>query len=328
VKFSSRGDPRDRPPGEFDLIRRFASQLRLPKNVLIGPGDDCAVVRVGSRKLLLTTDLLIENIHFRRDWMSPEEIGFKAMRVNLSDIAAMGGEPRFALVSLGLPVDARGRYAEKLFRGLRRAAEESGAVVVGGDTNAAAKLIVNVVVMGETGGKVLLRRGAQVGDDLYVTGSLGGSALGLEALKRGRCKGSEAFIARHKKPPLRVTIGRQLALRPGLTAMMDLSDGLAGDLPHLLKASGVGACLDASQIPFPKLFQGVAGRMGLNATALAIAGGEDYELLFTASPRVKIPNKIGGVPITKIGKITSHAGRIEESGGVFDFDRHRGFRHF
>lgn len=315
--------------GEFDLIDRLTSRLRFSKkSVAQGPGDDCAVVAVGVRRLLLTTDMLIENIHFRRDWMTPEEIGFKAMRVNLSDIAAMGGVPRFALVSLGLPRDARGRYAERLFSGMRKAAEETGAVIVGGDTNASSKLVVNVALVGEAGPRVLLRSGARPGDVLYVTGTLGGSALGLEALKRGRRVGFERMIACHKKPPLRLDVGRALAKMKGVTALMDLSDGLAGDLPHLLKASGVGAAIDTRFLPLPRGFQRLAARFRLNPGHLAVSGGEDYELLFTASPRVKIPSKISGIPVSKLGKITPNAGRISDAGGILGSGGIKGFRHF
>lgn len=324
-----------RPYNEFSLIDRLTSRLNLPRKfVAQGPGDDCAVVRIGRlvrtwrAMSLLTTDLLIENIHFRRDWMTPEEIGFKAMRVNLSDIAAMGGIPRFALISLGLPPKARGAYAEKIFQGLRKAAEETGAAIVGGDTNASSKLVVNVALVGEAGPRVLLRSGARPGDVLYVTGTLGGSALGLEALKRGRRVGFERMIACHKKPPLRLDVGRALAKMKGVTALMDLSDGLAGDLPHLLKASGVGAAIDTRLLPLPRGFQRLAARFRLNPGHLAVSGGEDYELLFTASPRVKIPSKISGIPVSKLGKITPNAGRISDAGGILGSGGIKGFRHF
>ncbi len=316
--------------GEFQLIRQLTSRLKFKKNVLVGPGDDCAVVTSGVRSLLLTTDLLIEGVHFRRNWMSPEEIGFKAMRVNLSDVAAMGGIPRFALVSVGLPRDARGRYASKLFQGLRKAAEEAEAAIVGGDTNASDRLIVNVALMGEVGPRILLRSGARAGDRLYVTGALGGAALGLAALKRKKRLGLGAFIARHKKPPLRVAVGSILARTPGVTALMDLSDGLAGDLPHLLEASGIGAEVDASAIPvFPGLAS-AARRLGEDPLRFALGGGEDYELLFTASPRVKIPDKIGGTPVTNLGIITPKSRGlrwIRRDGTVLKGD-FSGFRHF
>jgi thiamine-monophosphate kinase len=288
------------------------------------------VVRLGERKLLLTTDLLIEGIHFRRDWMKPEEIGFKAMRVNLSDIAAMGGAPRFALISLGLPREWRGRAAERLFQGLRSAGEEAGAVIVGGDTNASGRLVVNVALAGEAGPRLLLRSGARPGDRLFVTGRLGGSAAGLAALEGKRRRGFESLIARHKRPPLRVAVGYILAKTRGVTSAIDLSDGLAGDLPHLLEASGVGADVQMEAIPlFPGL-RSASARLRRNPLGLALGGGEDYELLFTASPRVKIPNKIGGIPITNLGIITpkSRGLRWVSGGGTIRRGDFPGFRHF
>jgi thiamine-monophosphate kinase len=315
--------------GEFELIRRLTSRLKLGKDVLVGPGDDCAVIRVGENRLLLTTDILIEGVHFRRD-SAPEEIGFKAMRVNLSDVAAMGGAPRWALVSVGLPPDARGRFAEKLFQGLRRAAEEAGATIVGGDTNASGRLVVNVALVGEAGPRLLLRSGARPGDRLYVTGTLGGSALGLAALKGRRSAGFEAFIARHKKPPLRLAAGRVLAGLRGITAAIDLSDGLAGDLPHVLEASGVGAEVDLGSLPLFPGFAAAARRLGEDPLGLALGGGEDYEILFAASPRVKVPRKIGGVPVANLGIIAPKSRGLRWTGGggavlKGDFS---GFRHF
>lgn len=322
---------------EFALIDRLTSQLRLSKkSVPVGPGDDCAVVRLDGRvrawramPLLLTTDLLVEGVHFRRDWMTPEEIGFKAARVNLSDIAAMGGIPRFLLVSLGLPKDARGRDAERLFSGLRRAAEEAGAAIVGGDTNASPNLVVNVAVVGASGKRIVSRRGAKPGDDLYVTGTLGGAALGFEVLRRRKKKKGDyaPFLAAHKKPPLRVAVGRVLGGIPGVHAMMDLSDGLAGDLPHILKASRVGAVIDVDALPLPPGFRKFCAGLGVDPLRLAVSGGEDYELLFTAASGAKIPKKIGGVPVAKIGKITPHAGRLEVLGGQ-GLRLSAGFRHF
>lgn len=294
--------------GEFQLIRKFTSGLKLPKNsVLLGPGDDCAAVRSGARTLL-TTDLLIEGVHFRRDWMTPEQIGFKAMRVNLSDIAAMGGTPRFALVSLGLPKAFRGRASECLFAGLRRAAEEEGVAIVGGDTNASDHLIVNVAVIGEAGPKILTRAGAKRGDLLYVTGRLGDSALGLKALAKRRIRGFETFVRRHVEPPSRVRVGKALAKLSGVHALMDLSDGLAGDLPHLLKAGRVGADVRIDALPRSPGFETAARRAGADPLALMIGGGEDYELLFAASPRVRIPRKISGIPVATIGRITPMPG--------------------
>lgn len=317
--------------GEFQLIRKLTGPLRFSKkDVMVGPGDDAAVVRPRGRGLILTTDLLVENVHFRRNWMTPEGIGFKAMRVNLSDIAAMGGVPRFALVSLGLPRETRGRYAERLFGGLRSAGKEAGVAIVGGDTNASDRLIVNVALIGEAGPRVLLRSGARAGDRLYVTGALGGSALGLAALKKGRRAGFGVFIARHRRPPLRIAVGSALARMPGVTALMDLSDGLAGDLPHLMESSGVGAEVNVGAIPRARGLVSAARRLREDPLALVLNGGEDYELLFAASPRVKIPKKISGIPITNLGIITPKTRGLRwlRSDGTVLAGDFSGFRHF
>lgn len=262
--------------------------------------------------------------------MTSEQIGFKAMRVNLSDIAAMGGKPLFALLSVGLPPSLRGREAERIFAGLRQAGEEAGCAIVGGDTNASDRLILNVALAGEApSGRFITRGGARVGDGLYVTGTIGGSALGLKALQKGRRQGYEGDIRVHRKPPLRLDIGQFLTRIPGVHAMIDLSDGLAGDLGHILDRSGVGAEVDVGRLPLPAGFDRRARSLGADPTALALSGGEDYELLFAASPRVKIPPKILGVPVTKIGRITRKRGGLRwvgRHGGVLL--RTRGFRHF
>ncbi len=321
--------------GEFGLIRRLTSHLKSGKDVLLGPGDDCAVIRVRATgrsplRQLLTTDLLIEGVHFHRDWMSARQIGFKAMRVNLSDIAAMGGRPRFVLVSVGLPKSFPLREATALFKGLERAAKEAGAVIVGGDTNASDRLILNVALIGDVpSGRCLTRSGARVGDRIYVSGTLGDAALGLEILKR-RKTGGGAFVRRHKIPPDRVRVGRFVAGLSGVHALIDLSDGLAGDLRHILDAGDVGADILLDRIPLSPRFRETTERLGLNPMRLALGGGEDYELLWTASPRVKMPRKIRGVPVTFVGTITPKQSGVR----FFAPDGRRlkvsfgGFRHF
>jgi thiamine-monophosphate kinase len=296
--------------GEFELIRKITKSLKLPSSVLIGPGDDCAVVRLCNKKRarqasslhLLTTDMLIEGKHFRRDWMTSREIGEKAMRVNLSDIAAMGGKPLFALVSVGLPKSFRVSEAKELFLGLRKAAEKSRTAIVGGDTNRADRLTVNVAIVGEAG-RFLTRSGAKVGDAIYVTGTLGDSVLGLAALRKKKKKGYEFFIRKHFCPPDRLSVGLKLAANRQVHSLIDLSDGLAGDLEHLLKASRVGADIWRDKIPSSPGFIRKAEGLGLDPEKLQLTGGEDYELLFTASAHVKIPPKINGASVTRIGSI-------------------------
>lgn len=309
-------------PGEFQLIDRFISHfsklLRSKKNILLGPGDDAAHVRLDSQNMLVTTDMLIEHVHFRRDWMSDRQIGFKAMRVNISDIAAMGGAPRYAVISLGIPQKTKSQNIIQLMKGLSDAASEAGIEIIGGDTNAVssgAPWIVNVTLIGEkTQGRVLTRSGARVGDDIYVTGFLGESSLGLEALKKKikTFSSAKSFIHRHMVPPARVKVGQKLAHIKGVHSMMDLSDGLLGDLGHILHASHVSAEIYTHQIPITKHYKEICKKLSVDPLALALAGGEDYELLFTVSPRVKIPYKIDGIPLNKIGKIKNfHFNRLK-----------------
>ncbi len=315
--------------GEFGLIKSFLSRLpKMSSSVLLGPGDDAAVIRSSKKKWIVTTDMLIEKIHFKKEWMSFEQIGFKALRVNISDIAAMGGIPRYALVSLGLPRSSKIEEAEQLFQGLLSAAKKSGVVIVGGDTNQSSLWIVNVTLLGETSGRVLTRQRAHVGDDIYVTGTLGDSSLGLAALQK-RKKGYEKFLQRHFCPPERVEVGKKLVLNSHVHSMMDLSDGLLGDLQHILRASHVGALVKIDQIPVSKNFEQKAKALHVNPNRLKLEGGEDYELLFTMSPRVKAPDKINGVPITKIGKIMpfQHGLKLVE-GNTHYKGRVSGFEHF
>lgn len=316
--------------GEFGLIERFLSKLGLRgSNVLLGPGDDCAVIRVGRARILLTTDMLVEGTHFRRDWMSPKEIGAKAILVNLSDIAAMGGDPRFALLSVGLPRSFSVSEADQLFRGMKEVAQKNGVAIVGGDTNASARLVVNIVLIGLSHDRrVLKRSGARAGDVIYVTGTLGDAALGLEALRRGKRRGYERFVRRHRRPPCRIGIGRKLARNRRVHSLIDLSDGLAGDLGHILEASGVGAEIDREAVPVSPGFLDGARRLGEDPDRLKLAGGEDYELLFTADPR--LPSKIDGVPLTKIGTILPKRFGLRwvDSQGRRYSRKIYGFRHF
>ena len=318
--------------GEFKLIKRFLSGLpKFPSGVLLGPGDDCAVVRWGSSLQLLTTDMLIEGVHFRRDWMTPKEIGEKAMLVNLSDIAAMGGTPRYALVSVGLPRSFSIAEAERLFVGMARTGEKYGVEIVGGDTNASERLIVAITLLGEPAGdRVLTRSGARVGDAVYVSGTLGESALGLEALRKGKGRGYERFIGRHRRPPCRIDVGKRLARAAAVHSLIDLSDGLAGDLRHILEESGVGAEVDIEKVPVSPGFFEKARRLGRDADLLKLAGGEDYELLWTASPGAGMPRKINGVPVAKIGTILPKGAglRLIDSRGKRFRKKISGFRHF
>ncbi len=274
-------------PGELGLIERIRRRAALPHQpgIVLGIGDDAAIFRPrGSpADLLFTTDLLIEDVHFRRATHRPEDIGWKALARGLSDIAAMGGEPRFFLLSLALPSWAVGRWMEQFYAGLLRLANRENTPLLGGDLSHAGKLTCDIVVCGAVPrGRALRRDGARAGDVIYVSGALGGSALGL-ATRRGNA------WKRHLRPEPRLALGCALRSRLRATAAMDLSDGLSLDLHRMCLASGLRA-----EIEEPPVFAGASLDQALH-------GGEDYELLFTAPPRVPIPAEFSGVRLTRIG---------------------------
>jgi thiamine-monophosphate kinase len=295
--------------GEFGLIERI--RLRCPGSpgLRLGIGDDCAALELPPGRLLLTsTDLLIEEVHFRRDWTDLFRLGRKAVSVNVSDIAAMGGDPHYLYLGLGLPPDLPLSDIDAFVDGFLQAAAGYGAVLAGGDTcRSPGPLFISVTVEGSVPPTELVRRqGARPGDLLYVTGALGDSALALALLQSGE-EVEENLAKRHHDPQARSTVGRRLAKDGLATAMLDLSDGLLADLGHLLAASQVGARLQREAIPLSD-----AARRLLAAQPrwqeLALAGGEDYELLFTARPEkeqeVAALAAELGLPLTAIGRIT------------------------
>jgi thiamine-monophosphate kinase len=258
-----------------------------------GIGDDTAVLLpLPGARLLATTDLLVEDVHFRRAWASPFDIGWKAMAVNLSDIAGKGGRPLWALVGLALPAPADPAEVESLYEGMRQAAAAHGVAIVGGDTSMSpGGWFVNVTLLGEHEGSPRLRSGATPGDAVAVTGTLGRSAAGLAALEAGRARlGAvrpatlETVTAAHLRPTARVAEGRWLGAAAAVHAMMDCSDGLATDLGHICRESRVGARVELDRLPVDPAAREVAGALGADALSWATSGGEDFELLLTCDP--------------------------------------------
>lgn len=273
--------------------------------ILTGIGDDCAVLRPPpGRDLLVTTDFSLEGIHFRRDWHPPESVGHRCVARGLSDLAAMGGEPLAVFLSLALPRDVPQPWVRRFMRGLIDLAERHGARLAGGDTAESADgAIADIVVVGSVPkGQSILRSGAKAGDRIYVSGELGGSAAAVLEMRssKGSKKVSARDYPRHFYPEPRVELGKILRQKKLASAMIDTSDGLSTDLAHICEESGVGAQIAEELIPRARV--GRPGReVGLD---LALHGGEDYELLFTAPKGQKIPRHLAGVALTEIGKIT------------------------
>lgn len=260
------------------------------EQLLKGIGDDCAVVRKdGNRVWLLTMDTLVESVHFNSTFHPPEKLGRKAVSVNVSDIGAMGGKPVFVLLSAGMPHGFDEVWFRAFVQGLTDACREYGCFIIGGDTVASpGGCTFTLTVIGEAeADKVVYRSGARPGDTVWVSGELGFAAAGLKLLSAGIEPGNKTFDTfreKHLNPQARVALGRQLAASGLAHAMMDLSDGLATDLAHLCKQSGMGARLSARDLPGVESLAVAARLTGCDAQRWAVSGGEDYELLFTADP--------------------------------------------
>jgi thiamine-monophosphate kinase len=323
----------------IEIIRRAAH--RAPA-VRVGIGDDCAVLEPTAGSVLLaTTDLLIEDVHFRRRWATPTDIGWKALAVNVSDIAAMGGRPRWALIALACPTTVAVDEAEAFYAGVQALATEHDVAVVGGDTaSSPSGWIVNVTMLGEAVRAPLLRSTARPGDTIAVTGSLGRSAAGLALLEGTGAQGSVPADARadvtaaHLRPKPRTREGQWLSDAGGVTSMIDLSDGLATDLGHLCEESGVGARVDLGRVPIGASVHALARALGREGLAWATGGGEDYELLLTCAPDAfeRLAGgltRATGTTLTAVGQMTRPAEGIHylDAGGR-DVSVRPGFEHF
>jgi thiamine-monophosphate kinase len=259
-----------------------------------GIGDDCAILKIAAgHQLLVTTDLCVENVHFRRHWHPPASVGHRCLMRGLSDIAAMGGEPIACFLSLGLPARLPQKWVDGFLQGFAALARQFAVPLAGGDISAAPVITADIVVAGQVpAGRARLRSGARPGDLIYVTGDLGGSAAVLQRLYAGE-RVAPARSSRHFYPTPRLETGCWLRRNRMATAMIDMSDGLSIDLGHICQESRVSARIVAADIP-------VAKSANLD---LALHGGDDYELLFTASAKARVPARISGVPVTEIGVI-------------------------
>jgi len=317
-----------RPPetagdlGEFPLIDRLRAKLRSPArrtDVIVGNGDDAAVIDAGGgRCWVVTCDVQVRGVHFPAEGVSGISVGHKAMAVNLSDVAAMGAEPRYALISLGVGADTPLAFLDDLYEGINAKASQWQVFVLGGNvTRTDGPLFIDVFMVGEAEREeILLRSGARAGDQILVTGSLGDAAAGLHLLRHPEVRVREDAHARltlaHLRPSPRVEEGRAIASLRLATAMMDISDALAGDLGHICEASGVGAVLWAHELPVSPAMLELASVAKVPPLEWSLYGGEDYELLLTAPveavpPLQEAVRAVGGGTLTPIGEIVEAA---------------------
>ena len=314
--------------GELGFIDMIRQRFDVPVGML-GIGDDCAVIPAGKSEFVYSTDMLVEGVHFLRDAASPEDIGWKSLAVNLSDIAAMGGTPTATFLSIALPKDVQGEWAERFIAGYAELSGKFNVPLLGGDTTASLRdIAINVGILGcVPPGKSVKRSGASVGHGIYVTGNLGDSAGGLLAILNNwdKTQEVESLIQSHIKPMPRIEEGQVLMNTGIVGAMMDISDGIASDLSHVLKASGVGAEVHLDRIPMSDNLKWACDKYEKNAYALATGGGEDYELLFAASVGIE---DLVDFPIHRIGEVVPGNSLIwMENGCSVDFDIN-GFSHF
>jgi thiamine-monophosphate kinase len=327
----------DMPLSEKKLIRQIRRSARAGKthggkSVVAGIGDDCAVLSVPpGHELLVTTDFSIEKVHFRRDWHGPELVGRRCLTRGLSDIAAMGGEPRAAFLSLAVSSDVPQRWVDRFLKGLLDLAKEFKVPLAGGDTaQSAGGIQADIVVVGSVPkGKAVLRSGAKPGEHIYVTGELGGSAAALAQLEKSKPVKAEysRLLPGKASPQPRLAVGQWLRQKGLASAMIDLSDGLSTDLEHICEESHVGAEIEADAIPRANF--GLKFGLGKKPVALdfALHGGDDYELLFTSARTV--PSEIAGVRVTRIGRTTRSAGmRLIGADGKSKRLKAEGWEHF
>lgn len=359
------------PLNEKSLIRRIrAAAARRGISPASGIGDDCAVLRLPhGHEVLVTTDFSLEGVHFRREWHPPDSVGHRCLTRGLSDIAAMGGVPRAAFLSLALPPDLPQTWVDGFVMGFLKLADRYSVTLSGGDTAQSADgILTDIVVLGSVpAGKAILRSGARPGDLVYVTGTLGSALAALNRLRDGEKLRPKSHL-KHFYPEPRLAIGQFLREKRLASAMIDISDGLSTDLAHICEESQTGAVIYANAVPLgrrghrssrlvsgrekaatarAKVHELQSGMLGTTASralvesvdeesseernvlALALHGGDEYELLFTARPNRQIPSEIAGVPITRIGEIVAGKSmKLVTADGKRHILKPQGWQHF
>ena len=343
----SRPANRNSQKSEFDFIDALRQRVAAKSQSLVnGIGDDAAVFRsTAGKDTVITSDLLVEDVDFRRTTTPPYLLGHKALAVSLSDIAAMGSRPLWSLISIGVPEEVwESDFVERLYDGLLDLANRYGVQLIGGDTSRTTEgIVIDSIVAGEcAAGTSIARTGATPGDHIFVTGSLGAAAAGLRLLERGAhlaeqnlgdddSQKLDHILLRQLRPEPRVGWGIVLGEEHLATSMIDLSDGLSSDLNRLCAASDVGALIDASLLPIDERVTELCGRRALDPLQLALHGGEDFELLFTvnADDANRLPRRVDGVGIKRIGQITAafEGVKISEGSRIWEL-KPGGWKHF
>jgi thiamine-monophosphate kinase len=329
ARFSSRApkDAKNAGIGHSELLSRKLLSKIANTSLIAGIGDDCAVLRPPNGDLLVTTDFSLESVHFRRDWHAPESVGHRCLARGLSDIAAMGGAPTAAFLSLGIPPNLSQSWVDRFLRGFLKLAGQFAVTLAGGDTAESPEgVLADIIVLGWVPKKTaILRSGARPGDRIYVTGTLGGSAAALKLLYSKRKKIDPKRFLSHFFPQPRIAQGQTLRSKNIPNSMIDISDGLSTDLNHICEQSGVGAEIWSRAIPRAQ----VGSPSKAVSVNLALHGGEDYELLFTASPLRRVSSRLSGIPVTCIGEITPRKQifLVDENGSRTVL-KPRGWEHF
>lgn len=283
--------------GEFGLISRITRKTR-DKNVIVGIGDDAAVIKIDKVFQVLTTDCLVEGDHFRREWFTPLQIGMKAIEINVSDIAAMGATPKYVLVSLGLPEELNVEFVDEMYKGMWKTCDKYNIDIIGGNMTHSNQIFISITLSGEVEKKnLVLRNGAKPGDFIFVSGHLGNGRAGLRVFQEN-IKGFNEIRKKYLEPKAKLEYALKTA--PFVNSMIDISDGLAADIKHICEQSNCGAVIHRDKIPIDDEVRRVARLLGENEYDYALFGGEDFELVYTVSQ--KMVDKIDGYLIGEITK--------------------------
>ncbi len=303
--------------GEFGLIRALTARLPQHDGVLLGPGDDAAVVAGGDGRIVVTTDLLIEDQHFRRDWSQARDVGHKAVAQNLADVAAMGAHPTVVTAGIGAPADLPAAWTLELADGMSAECEPLGVSIVGGDVVRSDRIVVAITALGDLQGHVAVTRsGARPGDIVAICGRLGWAHAGYQVLSRG-FRTPRVVVEAHRRPDVAYDAGPEAA-RLGATSMCDVSDGLLADLGHIAAASGVSIDVDPAAVGVPEPVHEVAAALGADAMAWVLTGGEDNALVATFPADLELPVRWRAIGAVGEGSGVLVAGAAYEQGAGYD----------